>query len=1059
MRQLFEWIKYSDFYKSHIKNLKFTMFLRKIRDIFVLAKRRWQDWMKEKEKKENILSLLETNLYQEQSITNTKTDETVDVIVPIYNGYEYLLDLFSDLLCTNVDCRYILVDDKSPDERVRKLEREFVAAQKNAILLENKENAGFVKTANRGLKEAKGHAVLVNTDTRLPKKWLERLLAPILEDEKVASATPYSNSATIFSFPKFGSNNAIYLGLDTNTLDRYFQKIRPRYVDAPTGVGFCMAMSKKALKEIGLLDEETFGRGYGEENDWCQRAKKKGYKNVQVENLFVYHRHGGSFVSEEKQKLIEEHAVKLSKKHRTYNYQVQRFVAKDPNKTLRQLLQMMIDSKEKRSVIYFDHSWGGGATGYMNIQIKKRLAEGACVFSVRYVYFDKWYEFRYHTPDGQMWTYTFRTIEDILTLGEVFHFDEIYLNELVTYPNLWEVQKILLQLKEQQGGKLIMLFHDYFAICPTINLMDSGRVFCQDKQGAECEACYQRNKFSNVYDCETRGEWVAHWHDFLSACDEVRCFSKDTLVRAKHNLGENLAYTLVPHEVSYVCPIPKKQKTTKTLNIGLLGVLAVHKGGEVVRALVQEIEKQGLDIKICLIGDLDGMHLEEGEHFSKTGRYVAQQLPTLIYENDIDLFFVASVWPETFSYTTEEIMKMDFPVVTFDWGAPAERVACYDKGLVLSHDLQADEILNRIQSFAKEQQGVLLPTVSHKRVLYVAEYLSFSSRYRLEHFREEMLFMGWQGDFYSLDNLPKNLNWDAYESLVVYRSRYQGKMKTLIDEAKLKGIQVLYDIDDLIFDIQQMDYKPSFDENVYGEFTEYSHKIKACMEQADKILVSTRTLAEAVKKTFGLKKQVFVNRNVASMEMAGYSALAREYKSRKREAFTLGYFSGSNTHNEDFEEIAEVLCDFMKAHQDVLLKIVGCMELPACFDAFKERILRVEFIPWQTLPEEIASVDVNLMPLCNSFFHHCKSENKWMEAALVEVVTIASDYQELRDVTVSDENIVLCQSEKDWKQGLERLYAEEEYRKQLAANAYRYVMDNKTTFTPKEELRRFMEER
>lgn len=1059
MRQLFEWIKYSDFYKSHIKNLKVTMFLRKFRDVFVLAKRRWNDWIKEREKKENILSLLRTNLQQECSVINVQTDETVDVIVPIYNGYEYLVDLFSDLLSTDIKCRYILVDDKSPDERVQKLEEEFVVAHDNAILLKNLENGGFVKTANRGLAEAKGHAVLVNTDTRLPQNWLERLLAPILADEKVASATPYSNSATIFSFPKFGCNNDIYLGLDTNTLDGYFQRIRPRYVEAPTGVGFCMAMSKEALKEVGLLDEETFGRGFGEENDWCQRAKKKGYKNVQVENLFVYHRHGGSFVSEEKQKLIEEHLKKLVKKHRSYNYQVERFIAKDPNKTLRHLMQMMIDSKEKKSVIYFDHSWGGGATGYMNMQIKKRLAEGMCVFSVRYVYFDKWYEFRYHTPEAEVWTYTFQSIEDILALGEYFHFDEIYINELVTYPALWEVQRILLQFKEQQRCRMIMLFHDYFALCPTINLMDSGRVFCQDMQGEACEACYQRNKFSNVYNCDTRREWVAHWRSFLESCDEVRCFSKDTLERAKHNLGEELKYTLVPHEVSYVSPIEKKQKTTKTLNIGLLGVLAVHKGGEVVRAMVQEIEKKGLDIRIFLIGDLDGMHLEEGPYFHKTGRYVAQQLPTLIYENDIDIFFVASVWPETFSYTTEEIMKMDFPVVTFDWGAPAERVANYDKGLILHHDLQAGEILEKIQSFAEERQDVLLPSVSYKRVLYVAEYLSFSSRYRLEHFREELLFMGWQGDFYSVDNLPKNLNWDTYESLVVYRSRYQGKIKTLIEQAKSKGIQVLYDIDDLIFDVRQMDYQPSFDENVYGDFTEYSEKIKECMEKADKLLVSTETLAMAVRQTFGLKKKVFVNRNVASMEMAGYSAVAREYKRKKRDKFILGYFSGSNTHNEDFAEIAEVLCAFMKAHQDVLLKIVGCMELPESFDAFQERILRVEFIPWQELPEEIASVDVNLMPLCDSFFHHCKSENKWMEAALVEVATIATDYQELRDVTISGENIVLCQSESDWQQGLERLYANEDYRNRLAANAYRYVMDNKTTFTAKEPLRRFMEER
>lgn len=1056
MRRIFEWIKYSDFYKKHLKQLKFTMFLRKIRDVFVLSKRRIDNWMKAREKKEDITVLLDKYLVTE-SEDISDIQEQVDVIVPIYNGYDYLVDLFPDLLRTDVKCRYILVDDKSPDERVHQLEREFVAQHHNAVLLENEQNGGFVKTANRGLAEAKGHAVLVNTDTRLPEHWLERMLAPILADEKVASATPYSNSATIFSFPNFCYNNEIYLGKDADTLDSYFRKIRPRYVDAPTGVGFCMAMSKKAIQEIGLLDEETFGRGFGEENDWCQRAKKKGYKNVHVENLFVYHRHGGSFLSDEKQKLIEDHMEKLVKKHRTYNYQIQKFIAKDPNKKVRQLVQMMIDSHEKKSVLYFDHNLGGGATSYMNMQIKKLLAEDVCVFSVRYVIADQWYEFDFYEKDKQVWSYTFKDIRDILTIGEYFQFEEIHINELVTYPDLWDVQKVIVQLKQQQEAKLIMLFHDYFALCPSINLMDDG-VFCNDRQGEDCQECYQRNQYEKVFLCPTHREWTDHWRAFMEECTEVRCFSKDTLDRAVKYLGEGLAYTLVPHQVNYAFPIPKRQKTTDTLNIGLLGMLAVHKGGEVIRAMVQEMEEKNLDIHICLIGDTDGMRLDDSAHFNKTGKYVAEQLPRLIYENDIDVFFVASVWPETFSYTTEEIIKMQFPVVSFDWGAPAERVEKYEKGLVIDHNLKPDEILEQIQKFVENTPGILAPKVSNKRVLYVAEYISFSSRYRLEHLQEELLFKGVQGDFYQVDKVPANIDWSAYDTMVIYRCRYQEKMKKLIEEAKSRGLQVIYDIDDLIFDREQMDFVPPFDEEVYGNFEEYSSKLKECMAHADKLTVSTDTLYQAGRKAFGEEKKIFVNRNVASMEMVGYSARAREYKRKKRTKFVIGYFSGSNTHNEDFADIADQVWQFMKDHEDVLLKIVGCMELPSSFDVFGDRILRVEFIPWEDLPQEVASVDVNLMPLHDSFFHHCKSENKWMEAALVEVATVATDYVELQSTTRDGENILLCKNATDWYQNLQRLYEDENTRKRIAAAAHAYVLQHKTTYTVSDELLSFIEE-
>lgn len=403
-------------------------------------------------------------------------------------------------------------------------------------------------------------------------------------------------------------------------------------------------------------------------------------------------------------------------------------------------------------------------------------------------------------------------------------------------------------------------------------------------------------------------------------------------------------------------------------------------------------------------------------------------------------------------------MKMGFPVAAFDWGAPAERVGKYEKGCLIDRRSQPADILEKIQDFVTNTPGIMAPKANNRRVLYVAEYLSFSSRYRLEHLQEELLFRGWQGDFYQVDKMPDNLNWDDYEMMMVYRCRYQNKMKRLMETAKEHGVKIFYDIDDLIFDKEQMDFIPPFDHEVYGDFEEYSAGLKECMGHADKLMVSTNTLYEAARKTFGETKEILVNRNVASMEMVGYSAWARQYKKQKRDKFTIGYFSGSNTHNEDFADIAEQIYAFMRDYEDVLLKIVGCMELPEMFAPFGDRILREEFLPWEDLPEEIASVDVNLMPLHDSFFHHCKSENKWMEAALVEVATIATDYEELRRVTKDGENILLCKNPEDWYKNLQHVYKDNVFRETIAGNAYAYVMENKTTFIQNQELLSFIED-
>ena len=69
-------------------------------------------------------------------------------------------------------------------------------------------------------------------------------------------------------------------------------------MEIPTGVGFCMYITRSSLNAVGLFDADRFGRGYGEENDFCMRAAKSGYKHVLAHNTFVYHAGGVSFGEE-----------------------------------------------------------------------------------------------------------------------------------------------------------------------------------------------------------------------------------------------------------------------------------------------------------------------------------------------------------------------------------------------------------------------------------------------------------------------------------------------------------------------------------------------------------------------------------------------------------------------------------------------------------------------------------------------------------------------------------------------------------------------------------------
>ena len=247
--------------------------------------------------------------------------KTVDIIIPIYNGYNYLEKLFNQIKNnTDLDYNLYVIDDKSSDSRVLPLLKNFEKIFNGKMhLVENQTNLGFLKTVNKGLELTNNDVCILNTDIELPPKWTTRLMYYIFKYDDIASVTPFSNAATIFSFPEMWIDND--LEIDYKLIDKMFSKFSLESIpllDFPTGVGFCMAMSRKSLDKIGFFDE-IYEKGYGEENDWCMRALRAGFKNVLCPNLFIYHKHGGSFDSKEKKELCEKHLKILNSRYPEYS--------------------------------------------------------------------------------------------------------------------------------------------------------------------------------------------------------------------------------------------------------------------------------------------------------------------------------------------------------------------------------------------------------------------------------------------------------------------------------------------------------------------------------------------------------------------------------------------------------------------------------------------------------------------------------------------------------------------------------------------------------------------
>ncbi len=631
-------------------------------------------------------------------------DIRIDIIIPVYNGFEFLKALF-DSIETNTTSPYrlIVVNDCSPDERVKPYLLKRLEKHPDAIFIDHKTNLGFVKSVNEAFTHAQNHFLILNTDTEVPPFWLERLMYPIIHMEKVASTTPFTNAGQIASFPKFLEDNEIFDGMDVATLDKAFRDINPEkfYEEIPTGVGFCMGVNFELAKSIGLFDEETFGKGYGEENDWCQRAIANGYRNLLVPNLFVFHKHGGSFSAQQKSMLMAQNGKKLLERYPNYDKEVSEYIQRDPHRTLRNILVMTSSSLHNEGIhLILDHSLGGGANIYANEVKERYVAQNKKVLYVAYDFYSAQFNFHF---DYKEYSFAFavETIENVEKLFDHLVIQEIFVNSLVSYKETDRMIALLKKLQEIHHSELVIPVHDYYPVCPNFTLLDENSTFCNVPSLERCAQCMANNDlewktFGN--DQSDVGMWRRYWQILLEEATRIICFSnssKEIMQKAYPDLDET-KFSIEPHQVARLPVVhPKKDPQKKGITIGILGAINLAKGAGVVKQLVKTIEERGLDINIVLIGEIS--EYIKSDHFHVTGRYERENLPSLIEEHGIDIFLIPSICPETFSYTTQEIIMMRLPLMVFDIGAPAERVKEYDKGYIIP-EVTPKAILEIIQS-------------------------------------------------------------------------------------------------------------------------------------------------------------------------------------------------------------------------------------------------------------------------------------------------------------------------------------------------------------------------
>lgn len=335
--------------------------------------------------------------------------------------------------------------------------------------------------------------------------------------------------------------------------------------------------------------------------------------------------------------------------------------------------------------LVIDHDLGGGANLYRHSLMDHLAAEGFAPILLSAHHGILAYQL-VAKRGGRTRTAHVEDLNALFATLSGANFGRVVFNNILSFPAPIALVDALTNWLRQKGiEQFLFLMHDHYCICPSWLLLNDAGKYCGIPDTAICASCLPANPspfldFAHGIDIVS---WRAVWGTLLQEADEIRCFSETTrnLLLSAHAEVNRERVSVVPHTLDHVRLRKVALKDPGWPVIGVIGQIGYHKGGEVVRDLANYIWIARKKARIVVIGTIE-CDLPK-ESVTITGPYRPEQLPELLEAHGVNVGFFPSIWPETFSYVTEEMVVMELPVLAFNLGAPGERVAQYAYGRVI----------------------------------------------------------------------------------------------------------------------------------------------------------------------------------------------------------------------------------------------------------------------------------------------------------------------------------------------------------------------------------------
>lgn len=311
--------------------------------------------------------------------------------------------------------------------------------------------------------------------------------------------------------------------------------------------------------------------------------------------------------------------------------------------------------------------------------------------------------------------------------------------------------------------------------------------------------------------------------------------------------------------------------------------------------------------------------------------------------------------------------------------------------------------------------------------------------YRCHHQAEMLRLVGCEVEIYMTCTFPYDeLISKKYPIVVAHRIARTDEFENFVVQAHALGMKIIYELDDLIFDIDrlhQVDLYNNFDIEEKKIFVDQVKRNRQAIELCDGVVVSTNRLEEEIRINFpGIP--VIISRNRISQKMEEEAIQARLREIPKDKFIRIAYFSGTKSHQKDFAECVDGLYNILQEFPDVRLMIVGYLDIPKSLHEFSAQIEMLPFVDPSELPYLYRKIDINLAPLeSKNDFTECKSELKYFEAGLLGVPTVASGTSGFQLAIKNGFNGHLCSSTREWTDTLRELVTNPELRGKIGQRA------------------------